>query len=39
MIDNWVTFMTESNKIEREDRLNPGDEEAFGFAMTGINNL
>ena len=32
----WERFMLESNRIEGEDRLNPGDEEAYNLAMSGI---
>lgn len=40
---NWKKFMLESNKIERDTGfkntgLNLWDEEAFDFAMNGINN-
>jgi Fic family protein len=31
-MSNWQKFMLESNRIEGEDRLNPGDEDAFFFA-------
>ncbi len=39
MKENWQIFMLGSNKIEGEDRLNPGDEEAFHFACAGIETL
>lgn len=35
-MDNWKCYMLESNQIEGEDRLNPGDKEAFDFATTGF---
>lgn len=35
-MENWKKFMLESNQIEGEDRLNPGDAEAFNWATTGI---
>ena len=38
-MENWQKFMLESNKIEGEDRLNPGDEEAFNLAVKGIGTL
>jgi len=31
--------MLESNQIEGEDRINPGDEKAFDFAVSGIKGL
>lgn len=31
-MSDWQTFMLESNRIEGEDRLNPGDRGAFDFA-------
>jgi len=33
---SWEQFMLESNKIEGEDRTNPGDRDAFMMAMSGI---
>ena len=36
-MNNWEKFMLESNKIEGEVRLNPGDKEAFDMAMLGID--
>ena len=36
---NWKTFMLESNRIEGEDRLNPGDENAFDLACSGLGCL
>jgi Fic family protein len=38
-MENWQTFMLESNKIEGENRLNPNDKEAFSFAFVGIDTL
>lgn len=35
---NWQKFMLESNRIEGEDRLNPGDAKAFNWATTGIES-
>jgi len=35
----YEIFCLESNRIEGEDRLNPGDEKAFDFAMQGIETL
>lgn len=32
-------FMLDSNRIEGEDRLNPGDEEAVEYAVRGMVNL
>ena len=32
----WQRFMYESNSIEREERLNPGDEKAFNCACNCI---
>ena len=36
---DWEKFMLESNRIEGEDRLNPGDENAFFCAISLIDNL
>ena len=38
-MDNWEKFMLESNRIEGEDKLNPGDKEAFALALVGIWSL
>ena len=38
-MSNWQKFMLESNRIEGEDRLNPGDENAFNFARGGIDSI
>ena len=35
-MENWQKFMLESNRIEGEDRLNPGDKDAFDCTMSGI---
>lgn len=39
MIDKYKQFMLESNRIEDEDRINPGDIKAIEFALKGINKL
>lgn len=36
MVKNWQKFMLESNKIEGEDRLNPGDDCALEVACYSI---
>jgi len=36
---NYRKFMLESNKIEGENRINPGDKEAFEYATRGISCL
>lgn len=38
-MENWKEFMWDSNLIEGEDRLNPGDERAFKFACEGIQSI
>jgi len=38
-MSNWKKFMLESNRIEKEDRLNPSDERAFNYAMEGIHTI
>lgn len=38
-MEDWEKFMLESNRIEGEDRLNPGDQEAFECALSGIDDL
>jgi len=35
-MEDWEKFMPESNKIEGEDRLNPGDKTAFIPTVTVI---
>lgn len=39
MIKKYNQFMLESNKIEGEDRINPGDIRAVEFALKGFRNL
>lgn len=40
MKENWEKFMLESNRIEGEDRLNSGDEDAFNFTYEiGVETL
>lgn len=39
MKNNWKKFMLESNRIEGEDRVNPGDENALTYACAGISSL
>lgn len=34
----WKKFMLESNQIEGEDHLNPGDERAFKLALQGFEH-
>ena len=35
-MENWEKFMLESNRIESEDRINPGDKWAFEYATDGV---
>lgn len=37
--EHWKIFMRESNRIEGENRLNPGDKNAFDLAVMGIEIL
>jgi len=39
MNNKYKQFMLESNKIEGEDRLNPGDIKAVEFVLKGFKNL
>jgi len=39
MKDKYIAFMLESNRIEGEDRLNPGDIKAVKLALEGINTI
>ena len=34
---NWEEFMLESNRIEGEDRLNPGDKDAYELSEAGVD--
>ena len=36
---NWEKFMLESNRIEKEDRINPGDEAAFNYALCQVDDI
>ena len=39
LTEQYKSFMLESNKIEGEDRINPGDIEAVKCALAGINTV
>jgi Fic family protein len=39
MTEEYKQFMLESNRIEGEDRINPGDMKAIKYAIDGVRNL